>query len=132
MRTVTIKTDESLTSAASSRPGDRINIVLTRNTSRSMKPRRTPKAPAGSTIATEIVGSTPRCSRSAEQGADEGRTKPAGGKLRDAQSERLGSRRGSLARNIGTLSLQLHASGGEGSSAKEGLTTISAFWGSGL
>ena len=64
------------------------------------------------------------------QAADEGQTSPQVASSVTVEVSVEGAGKLALARNIGSLALQLRASGGEGSSAKEGLTTISAFGGS--
>ena len=94
----------------------------------STKSRRTPQGAAGSTIASEIVVENAKV-LSVGQGADERQTTPQIASSVTIEVTVDGAGKIALARNIGTLSLQLRAAG-ELLSPTEGLTTISAFGGS--
>jgi pilus assembly protein CpaB len=129
MRAVTIKTDEVAGVGGFITPGDRVDIVLTRDAGEIDETKKNAEGAAGSTIATEIVVENAKV-LSVGQAADEGQTSPQVASSVTVEVSVEGAGKLALARNIGSLALQLRASGGEGSSAKEGLTTISAFGGS--
>jgi pilus assembly protein CpaB len=128
MRAVTVKTDEIAGVGGFITPGDRVDIVLTRDAGAIDEVKKNADGAAGSTIATEVVVENAKV-LSVGQAADERQTTPQVASSVTIEVTAEGAGKIALARNIGTLSLQLRASG-EGSSVKEGLTTISAFGGS--
>ena len=128
MRAVTIKTDEIAGVGGFITPGDRVDIVLTRDAGAIEEVKKNAQGAAGSTIATEVVVENAKV-LSVGQAADERQTTPQVASSVTIEVTADGAGKITLARNIGTLSLQLRASG-ESSSAGEGLTTISAFGGS--
>ena len=128
MRAVTVKTDEVAGVGGFITPGDRVDIVLTRDAGAIDEVKKNANGAAGSTIATEVVVENAKV-LSVGQAADERQTTPQVASSVTIEVTADGAGKIALARNIGTLSLQLRASG-EVSSATEGLTTISAFGGS--
>ena len=86
MRAVTIKTDEIAGVGGFITPGDRVDIVLTRDAGEIDEVKKNAEGAAGSTIATEIVVENAKVlfgRTSRRRGPDQ----PAGGKLRDGRSE---------------------------------------------
>jgi len=128
MRAVAIKTDEVAGVGGFITPGDRVDVVLTRDAGEIDETRKSATGAAGSTIATEIVVESARV-LSVGQGADERQTGPQVANSVTVEVNPDGAAKIALARNIGTLSLQLRAAG-EGATSGNGLTTISAFGGS--
>jgi pilus assembly protein CpaB len=128
MRAVAIKTDEIAGVGGFITPGDRVDIVLTRDAGEIDETKKNAEGASGSRIATEIVVENARV-LSVGQGADERQTGPqvASSVTIEVSVENAGKI--ALARNIGSLSLQLRAAG-ENSGTADGLTTISAFGGS--
>lgn len=128
MRAVTVRTDEVAGVGGFIAPGDRVDVVLTRDAGRIAEVASNASGASGSTIATEIVVSNARV-LSIGQGTDESDVAP---KVVDSVTLEVtpkGAQKVSLARNVGTLSLTLR-SAGEQSVSDSGLTTISAFGGS--
>jgi pilus assembly protein CpaB len=128
MRAVSIKIDEIAGVSGFVTPGDRVDVVLTRDAGDIEEVKKNAQGAAGSSIATEVVVEDVKV-LSVGQAADEGKTNP-----REARSATLevtpeGAQKIALARNIGTLSLSLRSSVQTGAEAP-GLTTISAFGGS--
>jgi pilus assembly protein CpaB len=128
MRAVAIKTDEIAGVGGFITPGDRVDVVLTRDAGEIDEVKKNAQGAAGSTIATEIVVENAKV-LSVGQGADERHTEPQVASSVTIEVTVEGAGKIALARNIGTLSLQLRAAG-EGSAAEKGLTTISSFGGS--
>jgi pilus assembly protein CpaB len=128
MRAVTIKTDEIAGVGGFITPGDRVDVVLTRDAGAIDEVKKNAEGAAGSTIATEIVVENAKV-LSVGQGADERQTSPQVASSVTVEVTVEGAGKITLARNIGTLSLQLRAAG-EDLAGGDGLTTISAFGGS--
>jgi pilus assembly protein CpaB len=128
MRAVAIKTDEIAGVGGFVTPGDRVDIVLTRDAGEIDETKKNAEGAAGSTIATEVVVENARV-LSVGQGADERQTEPQIASSVTIEVSVEGAGKIALARNIGTLSLQLRAAGEE-TAAADTLTTISAFRGS--
>jgi pilus assembly protein CpaB len=127
MRAVTIRTDEVAGVGGFVAPGDRVDIVLTRDAGAVEEFDATASGAAGATITSEVVVENVRV-LSVGQGADERQT---GAQLASSVTLEVtteGARKIALARNIGTLSLSLRAISDDGE-AGQGLTTISAFGG---
>lgn len=127
MRAVAIKTDEIAGVGGFITPGDRVDVVLTRDAGEIDETKKSASGASGSTIATEVVVESARV-LSVGQGADERQTGPqvASSVTIEVNAEDAGKI--ALARNVGSLSLQLRAAG-EGAASQDGLTTISAFGG---
>ena len=128
MRAVTIKTDEGAGGGGFATPGDRVDVVMTRDAGAIEEVERNAEGAAGSTIATEIVVENVKV-LSVGQGADERNTSPQVATSVTLEVTTEGAQKIALARNVGQLSLSLRAAG-EGGEAAEGVTTISAFGGS--
>jgi len=128
MRAVTIKTDEIAGVGGFITPGDRVDIVLTRDAGAIDEVKTNAQGAAGSTIASEIVVENAKV-LSVGQGADQRQTEAQIASSVTVEVTVDGAGKIALARNIGTLSLQLRAAG-ELLSPTEGLTTISDFGGS--
>jgi pilus assembly protein CpaB len=128
MRAVAIKTDEIAGVGGFVTPGDRVDVVLTRDAGDIEETKQSATGAAGSKIATEVVVENVRV-LSVGQGADERQTGPqiASSVTIEVNADDAGKI--ALARNIGALSLQLRAAG-EATSTVNGLTTIQAFGGS--
>ena len=127
MRAVAVKSDEIAGVGGFVTPGDRVDVVLTRDAGEIDETKKSASGATGSTIATEVVVENARV-LSVGQGADERQTGPqvASSVTIEVNAEDAGKI--ALARNIGSLSLQLRAAG-EGMGGSDGLTTISAFGG---
>lgn len=128
MRAVTVRTDEVAGVGGFISPGDRVDVVLTRDAGSIREVERNAKGAAGSSIATEIVVSHARV-LSVGQGADESETAPRIAESVTLEVTPAGAQKVALARTVGTLSLSL-ISAGEGEKSGNGLTTISSFGGS--
>lgn len=128
MRAVTVKTDEVAGVGGFVTPGDRVDVVLTRDAGSIQEVERNAEGAAGSTIATEVVVENAKV-LSVGQGADERATGPqvVGSVTLEVTTD--GAQKIALARNVGQLSLSLRAAG-EGGESVDGVTTISAFGGS--
>jgi len=128
MRAVTIRTDEIAGVGGFVTPGDRVDVVLTRDAGAINEVSGNARGAAGSTIATEVVVANARV-LTVGQGADERATAPqvVGSVTIEVTAE--GAQKVALARNVGTLSLSLR-SAGENDLSPDGVTTISAFGGS--
>ncbi|MEO3387520.1 Flp pilus assembly protein CpaB [Mesorhizobium sp. CAU 1741] len=128
MRAVTVRTDEIAGVGGFITPGDRVDVVLTRDAGAIQEVSGNARGASGSTIATEIVVSNARV-LTVGQGAD---TRETGPQVVDSVTLEVtmeGAQKVALARNVGTLSLSLR-SAGEGGLTPDGLTTISSFGGS--
>jgi pilus assembly protein CpaB len=128
MRAVAIKTDEIAGVGGFITPGDRVDVVLTRDAGAIDEVKTNAQGAAGSTIATEVVVENAKV-LSVGQAADERQTGPQVASSVTIEVSAEGASKIALARNIGTLSLQLRAAG-EGTTGNDGLTTISSFGGS--
>ena len=128
MRAVTIKTDEIAGVGGFVTPGDRVDVVLTRDAGKISEVAKNAEGASGSTLTSEIVLENVKV-LSVGQAADERQSAPqvAGSVTLEVNAE--GAQRIALARNIGSLSLSLRAAA-ESGIATQGLTTISAFGGS--
>jgi len=128
MRAVTIRIDEIAGVGGFVTPGDRVDVVLTRDAGAIQEAEGVAKGAAGSTIATEVVVQNVKV-LTVGQGLDERQTAPQVANSVTLEVTPEDAKKVALARNIGTLSLSLR-SAGEGESAAGGVTTISAFGGS--
>jgi pilus assembly protein CpaB len=128
MRAVAIRTDEIAGVGGFIAPGDRVDVVLTRDAGAIQEVARNATGASGSTITTEIVVANARV-LTVGQGADISQTGPQIVESVTIEVTTEGAQKVALARNIGSLSLALRSAGTGGISA-EGVTTISAFGGS--
>lgn len=128
MRAVTIRTDEIAGVGGFITPGDRVDVVLTRDAGAIHEVQGNARGAAGSTITSEIVVANARV-LTVGQGADERRADPLVASSVTIEVGSEGAQKVALARTIGTLSLSLR-SAGEGGVSPDGVTTISAFGGS--
>ena len=104
MRAVTIKTDEIAGVGGFITPGDRVDIVLTRDAGEIHEVKKNAHGAAGSTIATEVVVENAKV-LSVGQAADERQTTPQVASSVTIEVTADGAGKIALARNIGTLSL---------------------------
>jgi pilus assembly protein CpaB len=128
MRAVTIRIDEIAGVGGFVTPGDRVDVVLTRDAGAIQEVEGNARGASGSTIATEVVVQNAKV-LTVGQGLDERQTAPQVANSVTLEVTPDDSNKVALARNIGTLSLSLR-SAGEGGLAGDGVTTISAFGGS--
>ena len=128
MRAVTIRTDEIAGVGGFVTPGDRVDVVLTRDAGEIQEVAKNAQGAAGSTITSEIVVSDAKV-LSVGQGADERQTTPQIANSVTIEVTTEGAQKVALARTVGTLSLSLR-SASEGGDGKNGVTTISSFGGS--
>ena len=128
MRAVTIKTDEIAGVGGFVTPGDRVDVVLTRNAGRINEVEGNASGASGSTLTSEVVLENVRVV-SVGQDADSSGVDPQVASSVTLEVTAEGAQKIALARNIGSLSLSLLAAA-EGGLAAKGLTTISAFGGS--
>ena len=128
MRAVTIRTDEIAGVGGFVMPGDRVDVVLTRDAGAIQEVEGNARGASGSTIATEVVVHNAKV-LTVGQGLDERQTAPLVANSVTLEVAPDDAKKVALARNIGSLSLSLR-SAGEGSAAGDGVTTISAFGGS--
>lgn len=128
MRAVTIKTDEIAGVGGFVAPGDRVDVVLTRDAGEILEVAGNAQGASGSSIATEIVVENAKV-LTVGQGADTRQISPQVVSSVTIEVTADQAQKVALARNIGALSLSLRSAGGEGV-AKGGLTTISDFGGS--
>ncbi|TIN20560.1 MAG: Flp pilus assembly protein CpaB [Mesorhizobium sp.] len=128
MRAVTIRTDEIAGVGGFVTPGDRVDVVLTRDAGEIQEVAKNAQGAAGSTITSEIVVANAKV-LSVGQGADERQTTPQISNSVTIEVTTDGAQKVALARTVGTLSLSLRSSS-EGGDAKNGVTTISSFGGS--
>jgi pilus assembly protein CpaB len=129
MRAVTIKTDEIAGVGGFVTPGDRVDVVLTRDAGAIQETSDNAKDAAGATITSEIVVENAKV-LTVGQGADERQTSPQVANSVTIEVTTDGARKVALARNVGTLSLSLRAAAEADAAAGDGVTTISAFGGS--
>ena len=109
-------------------PGDRVDIVLTRDAGAIQEVSGNASGAAGSTITTEVVVENAKV-LTVGQGADERQTSPQVVGSVTVEVTVDGAQKIALARNIGSLSLSLRSSN-DVSVGKDGITTISSFGGS--
>lgn len=128
MRAVTIKTDEIAGVGGFITPGDRVDIVLTRDSGQITEVETNAQGATGSTLTSEVVLENVKI-LSVGQGADERQAEAQIASSVTLEVDADGAQKIALARNIGSLSLSLR-SAGEGGVGADGLTTISAFGGS--
>ena len=128
MRAVTIKTDEIAGVGGFVTPGDRVDVVLTRNAGDIEEVKKNAEGASGANIATEVVIEAAKV-LSVGQAADERATMPKVADSVTLEVTPAGAQKIALARNIGKLSLSLRSARQAGTDAS-GMTTISAFGGS--
>jgi pilus assembly protein CpaB len=128
MRAVTIRTDEIAGVGGFVMPGDRVDVVLTRDAGEIQEVAKNAQGAAGSTVTSEIVVSDAKV-LTVGQGADERQTTPQIANSVTIEVTTEGAQKVALARTVGTLSLSLRSSA-DGGTAKDGVTTISSFGGS--
>ncbi|OHV68030.1 Flp pilus assembly protein CpaB [Mesorhizobium sp. LCM 4577] len=128
MRAVTIRTDEIAGVGGFVTPGDRVDVVLTRDAGDIQEVSKNAQGAAGSTVTSEIVVSDAKV-LSVGQGADERKTEPQVANSVTIEVTNEGAQKVALARTVGTLSLSLR-SAADASTSNGGLTTISSFGGS--
>lgn len=128
MRAVSIRTDEIAGVGGFITPGDRVDVVLTRDAGEIQEVAKNASGAAGSTITSEIVVADAKV-LTVGQGADERQTTPQIANSVTIEVTAEGAGKVALARTVGTLSLSLRSSS-EGGDGKDGLTTISSFGGS--
>ena len=128
MRAVTIKTDEIAGVGGFITPGDRVDVVLTRDAGAIQEVSEHAAGAAGSTITTEVVVENAKV-LTVGQGADERQTSPQVVNSVTVEVSVEGAKKVALARNVGSLSLSLRSSN-DVSAAGDGVTTISSFGGS--
>jgi pilus assembly protein CpaB len=128
MRAVTIKTDEIAGVGGFVTPGDRVDVVLTRDAGAIQEVSDHAAGAAGSTITTEIVVENAKV-LTVGQGADERQTSPQVVNSVTIEVNVDGAKKIALARNVGSLSLSLR-SASDVSAVGDGVTTISSFGGS--
>src|SRR5882757_4548418 len=128
MRAVTIRTDEIAGVGGFITPGDRVDVVLTRDAGDIQEVSKNAQGATGSTVTSEVVVSDAKV-LSVGQGADERKTEPQIANSVTIEVTNEGAQKVALARTVGTLSLSLRSSA-DASASKGGLTTISSFGGS--
>jgi pilus assembly protein CpaB len=128
MRAVTIRTDEIAGVGGFVTPGDRVDVVLTRDAGEIQEVAKNAQGAAGSTITSEIVVADAKV-LTVGQGADERQTEPQIATSVTIEVTTEGAQKVALARTVGTLSFSLRSSS-EGADGKNGVTTISSFGGS--
>ncbi|MBO6716536.1 MAG: Flp pilus assembly protein CpaB [Rhizobiaceae bacterium] len=127
MRAVTIRIDEIAGVGGFVRPGDRVDVVMTRDAGDIQEVQGAAQGAAGSTIATEIVVENVKV-LSVGQGMDERETTPQVANSVTIEVTPADASKVALARNVGTLALSLR-SAGEGDLAGTSMTTLSSFGG---
>ena len=128
MRAVTIKTDEIAGVGGFVVPGDRVDVVLTRDAGAIEEVSENAAGASGSTITTEIVVENAKV-LTVGQGADVRQTAPQIVNSVTVEVSVDGAKKIALARNVGALSLSLRSSNDVGA-VGDGVTTISSFGGS--
>lgn len=127
MRAVTIRVDEIAGVGGFITPGDRVDVVLTRDAGSVEEVSEVARGASGSTITTETVLENVKV-LTVDQAADERATGPKVASSVTVEVTTEGANRVALARSIGTLSLSLRSAIDNGGGAA-GLTTISTFGG---
>jgi pilus assembly protein CpaB len=128
MRAVTIKTDEIAGVGGFVTPGDRVDVVLTRDAGAIEEVSDNAAGASGSTITTEVVVENAKV-LTVGQGADERQTSPQVVNSVTVEVSVDGAQKIALARNVGSLSLSLRSSN-DVSAVGGDVTTISSFGGS--
>ena len=128
MRAVTIRTDEIAGVGGFITPGDRVDVVLTRDAGEIQEVAKNAQGATGSTVTSEVVVSDAKV-LSVGQGADERKTEPQVANSVTLEVTNEGAQKVALARTVGTLSLSLRSAADATASNSE-LTTISSFGGS--
>jgi pilus assembly protein CpaB len=128
MRAVTIKTDEIAGVGGFITPGDRVDIMLTRDAGAIEEVSQNASGASGSTITTEVVVENAKV-LTVGQAADTRQTGPQVVNSVTVEVSVGGANKIALARNVGALSLSLRSSS-DASAAGDGVTTISSFGGS--
>lgn len=128
MRAVTVRTDEIAGVGGFVTPGDRVDVVLTRNAGAIQEVAQNASGAAGSTVTSEVVVENARV-LTVGQGADERQTSPHIANSVTIEVDSQGAQKVALARSVGSLSLQLRPAADAGGTGA-GVTTISAFGGS--
>lgn len=127
MRAVTIRIDEIAGVGGFVAPGDRVDVVLTRDAGAIQEVQGAAQGASGSTIAAEIVVQNAKV-LTVGQGMDERQTAPQVANSVTLEVTPGDANRIALARNVGALSLSLR-SAGEGGPGADGVTTLSSFGG---
>jgi pilus assembly protein CpaB len=125
MRAVTVSTDEIAGVGGFIAPGDRIDVVLTRDRGMPNDEAGTRPSAPGATITAQVVVENARV-LTVGQDADERHTSPQVANSVTIEVTTEDAQKIALARTIGSLSLSLRAVAEEGASGG-GITTISAF-----
>lgn len=126
MRAVTIRVDEVAGVGGFVAPGDRVDIVLTRDAGRIDEVAHVADGASGSTVTSEVVLENVKV-LTVDQETDE-RSGPKIPKSVTVEVTSEGARKVTLARSIGQLSLSLRSATDE-TTGKGGLTTVSTFGG---
>ena len=127
MRAVTIRIDEIAGVGGFVMPGDRVDVVLTRDAGAIQEVQGAAQGASGSTIATEIVVENVKI-LTVGQGMDERQTAPQVASSVTLEVTPEDANKVALARNVGSLSLSLR-SAGEASMGAAGMTTLTSFGG---
>ena len=109
MRAVTIRTDEIAGVGGFITPGDRVDVVLTRDAGDIQEVSKNAQGATGSTVTSEVVVSDAKV-LSVGQGADERKTEPQIANSVTIEVTNEGAQKVALARTVGTLSLSLRSS----------------------
>jgi pilus assembly protein CpaB len=128
MRAVTIKTDEIAGVGGFVTPGDRVDVVLTRDAGQIAEVAGNARGASGSTITTEIVVEDAKV-LTVGQGADTRQTGPQIVNSVTIEVTTEGAQKIALARSVGQLSLLLRAAT-DAVETDKGVVTISSFGGS--
>lgn len=128
MRAVTIRIDEIAGVGGFVTPGDRVDVVLTRDAGAVQEVQGNAAGAAGSTIASEVVVQNAKV-LSVGQEVDDRPATPQVANSVTLEVTPDDAGKVALARNVGTLSLSLR-SAGEAQLIQSGLTTIRSFAGS--
>lgn len=127
MRAVTIRIDEIAGVGGFVTPGDRVDVMLTRDAGAIQEVQGAAQGAAGSTIATEIVVENVKV-LSVGQGMDERQTAPQVANSVTLEVSPADANKVALARNVGSLSLSLRSAGEDGEGGA-GMATLSSFGG---
>lgn len=125
MRAVTISTDEIAGVGGFITPGDRIDVVLTRDQGTAQTGSGRASNRPGATVTSQVVVQNARV-LTVGQEADERQTSPQLANSVTIEVNSVDAQKIALARTIGTLSLSLRPVAEDGK-AEGGITTISAF-----
>lgn len=127
MRAVAIKTDEVAGVGGFIMPGDRVDVVLTRDAGAIEEVSKSAAGAAGSTLTSEVVLEDVKV-LSVGQAADTSQTSPQVANTVTVEVTTEGAKKIALARSIGALSLSLRSARSQDDGAG-GLTTIKSFGG---